>query len=643
MYRAFLLFTSMILPAAGLQGGDLRPLTEEYRRASRKVSGTPEARKTRVERHVQPVLDEIGELDTDESLRFLLAQLRKATPPEIAAACVRPLLKSSSSKVVRLILADFARRPRAVQQAILAALGGSKRELRDAEAEILAVATAPLAPEVRAELPAVLGKVGTVAAVKTLFSTLRDERRQGALETPYGRAVIDALKESSGEDVRKWLSGDVFSSRRATAARLEVAATLAGELRLTGARTHLVKLLTHRSVDVAEAAVGALSRIGVGDDARSIARALKRRPGAADLSFRIAAMDALASSDSERAADVVLDFARGTGAVMRKVALGSLASRQDDPRALKALFAALRDKDQGVRFVALRSLTRVKRKAVVAPLIEALGGDGAYAFRVKVLELLIRLTGKNMGLVEEDWNKWWELASASFQLPEAGEKGFTSVRAYDLEYFGIELSSKRLSFLVDISSSMTREVPVRKRRKRQKAGGGSGGTTVGGGETKDDGDGGDDDGDKEMARKIEILKRELVRVLKKLTPDTFVNILVFDKKYRSWQKALQPLKGRGRDRAVRYVESLNTGRGTNVFDTLEFALKDKRVNTIYLLTDGQPTRGRLTDPEAILKEVEKLNRLRAVTIHCIAFGEESQLLVELAKAHGGRYRYVEEY
>jgi hypothetical protein len=143
--------------------------------------------------------------------------------------------------------------------------------------------------------------------------------------------------------------------------------------------------------------------------------------------------------------------------------------------------------------------------------------------------------------------------------------------------------------------------------------------------------------------KIDVLKRELSGVIKKLPVDTHINILCFDATYRTWQKQLQPLGGNGRALAVKYVEDLKTGQGTNVFDTLEAALKDRRVDTLYLLTDGLPTRGRLTAPEAILREIAAQNRVRGATIHCIAFGEESELLKDLAAQNGGKYRFVDSY
>ena len=220
------------------------------------------------------------------------------------------------------------------------------------------------------------------------------------------------------------------------------------------------------------------------------------------------------------------------------------------------------------------------------------------------------------------------------------------MKKYDLDYFGIEVSSKRLGLIVDISSSMRQLVAVKaesiEEDEEEEAVGGEGRTRVAPAKKKKKKPGGIvvKNG---KAMKIDILKKEMTRLLKKLPADTFLNMISFDATFRPWQKALQPLKGKGRAKALSYVARITTGSGTNVFDTLEFALKDKRVDTIYLLTDGLPTRGRLTAPEAILKEVKLLNRTRGITIHTIAFGAESNLLQQLAQQNGGQYRFVDRY
>jgi hypothetical protein len=281
----------------------------------------------------------------------------------------------------------------------------------------------------------------------------------------------------------------------------------------------------------------------------------------------------------------------------------------------------------------------MREKFAIEPLISLLGKEKEERIRVDALKLLVQFTGQNMGLVEGDWRKWWELADAKFEFPKAdGKEGFTNVRIRDLSYFGIEISSKRIGFLVDISSSMLEMVAVRTAAER-KAAGEEAGTTV----VEKPAQAGKDEKGGQKARKIDVLKRELVGVLKKLPADAQINILTFHRVHDAWQKQLQPLAGQGRAKAVQYVENLKTGVGTNVYNTLEFALKDRRIDTIYLLTDGVPTAGKIVDPAAIRQEVQVQNRLRGVTIHCIAFGEESKFLEELAKENGGEYRFVDRY
>ena len=114
----------------------------------------------------------------------------------------------------------------------------------------------------------------------------------------------------------------------------------------------------------------------------------------------------------------------------------------------------------------------------------------------------------------------------------------------------------------------------------------------------------------------------------------------------SQAKRLQRLVSGGREKAIDFVKSIKTGSGTNVYDSLELIMGDDRVDTIYMLTDGQPTRGKIRDPEKILKEIRVLNLARGLTIHCISIGEEEEeeeargFLKRLADEHGGQYRAV---
>ena len=450
------------------------------------------------------------------------------------------------------------------------------------------------------------------------------------------------LKNSKNEAARAWLAGDAYDSAGGKIDRLLVLARLAGELKLSAARDQLVELLGHRSRELAISAIEALARIGVDGSIDEISSALDR-PGT-DIRLRARALDALAGSAGGM--EFAIRSAASKDPELRAIAMGSLSLRSGDPRAMKALLAGLNDKDSAVCNVALQSLRSLRIKPMVGALIDVVANHSDESFKVKALELLVNVSGQNFGLAAADWKKWWSASEAAFEFPKQEEEGFTSVKKYDLDYFGIEVSSKRLGLVVDISSSMRQLVAVKAESlvedEEEEAAGGEGRTRVAPAKKKKKKPGGIvvKDG---KAMKIDILKKEMTRLLKKLPADTFLNMISFDATFRPWQKALQSLKGKGRAKALSYVARIATGSGTNVFDTLEFALKDKRVDTIYLLTDGLPTRGRLTASEAILKEIKLLNRIRGVTIHTIAFGAESNLLRQLAEQNGGQYRFVDRY
>ena len=611
--RKSLLLLILLVPCT-VQGAELGPLVREYSAALKKVTGPLNQRPGLVITHVLPVLEKIGALSTLASERWLAAELDNArTASYVRETIPRVLLAGPGKDVAIILLQGLGKRPPGVREACLRALKESEGSLGLTESKLLLQ-----------QLGAKTSRPGDAGAAKRL------------------ELAIGVLRKTTDEAARTWLGGEAYSSVGGKTDRLYVLARLAAELKLDGAHAELVRLVGHRSRELAITAIEALARIGVGDAFEEISAALDR-PGV-DVRLRARALDALVAS--KRGIEFAIGAASGKDPELRAVAMGSLALRAADPRAMKILLGGLEDLDSSVRNVALRSLRQVRVKSMIGALIRVVDSHPDESFKVRALELLVNASGQNFGLAAVDWKKWWAQSEAAFEFPKQEEEGITSVKKRGLEYFGIEVSSKRLGLIADISSSMRRMVAVKAEsldeEEEEETVGGDGRTRVAPVKKKKKKQGGVvvKDG---KARKIDILKKELTRLLKKLPADTSLNIITFDATYRSWQKVLQPLRGRGRAKALAYVARIATGSGTNVFDTLEFALKDKRVDTIYLLTDGLPTRGRITAPAAILEEIDVLNRARGVTIHTIAFGAESNLLMQLAERNGGQYRFVDRY
>ena len=605
------LFLLLLVAPCAAQADELTSLVRQYKASLKKVTGPINKRSNLVATHVAPILDKIAALPTSSSERWLAAELdNSGTSPQARAAIPGALLAGGTENAARLLISGLGRRPPGVQAASFRMLQFNESSLNVDEAKLL------------------LSQMG----VRKSKAAARDQ-----LEL-----CVAVLKNSKNEAARAWLAGDAYDSAGGKIDRLLVLARLAGELKLSAARDQLVELLGHRSRELAISAIEALARIGVDGSIDEISSALDR-PGT-DIRLRARALDALAGSAGGM--EFAIRSAASKDPELRAIAMGSLSLRSGDPRAMKALLAGLNDKDSAVCNVALQSLRSLRIKPMLGALIDVVANHSDESFKVKALELLVNVSGQNFGLAAADWKKWWSASEAAFEFPKQEEEGFTSVKKYDLDYFGIEVSSKRLGLVVDISSSMRQLVAVKAESlvedEEEEAAGGEGRTRVAPAKKKKKKPGGIvvKDG---KAMKIDILKKEMTRLLKKLPADTFLNMISFDATFRPWQKALQPLKGKGRAKALSYVARITTGSGTNVFDTLEFALKDKRVDTIYLLTDGLPTRGRLTAPEAILTEIKLLNRTRGVTIHTIAFGAESNLLRQLAEQNGGQYRFVDRY
>ena len=103
-------------------------------------------------------------------------------------------------------------------------------------------------------------------------------------------------------------------------------------------------------------------------------------------------------------------------------------------------------------------------------------------------------------------------------------------------------------------------------------------------------------------------------------------------------KLSTPLRGGGRPEAIAFVNNLDCKFKTNIYDSLVLALKDRRADTLFLLSDGKPIGGTFTKPADILREIGAKNRVRGAKINCISFGQETPFLKQLAKQNGGIYR-----
>jgi hypothetical protein len=245
-------------------------------------------------------------------------------------------------------------------------------------------------------------------------------------------------------------------------------------------------------------------------------------------------------------------------------------------------------------------------------------------------------------------------------------------RTTTMGFFGDKISSRSV-FVIDRSSSMRGPVTLKHNL-------GMSVTSVAGAKG-DDGESKRATGKKPAGtvetteipreRKIDIVRKELLRALDRLQRDFRFNIVSFDAAYEIWgarvgrtgrkskSRTVSPAALRRRARASKlrdlypasprnvtsarnFALRLSTGKGTNIYDAIEVALGFRGVDTIYLLSDGSPSRGG-TAPE-IEKSIRLRNYLQGVRIITYGFASErgedfdEAFMQRLARDNWGWYR-----
>ncbi|MHC4548683.1 MAG: HEAT repeat domain-containing protein [Planctomycetota bacterium] len=376
------------------------------------------------------------------------------------------------------------------------------------------------------------------------------------------------------------------------------------------------------------------------------------------------------------AVPAIAGMLRGGSDEIRRAAIKALEN-QKDPAAAGALIKALDDKLSGLRVMAAHALGEIKAKAAAGPLAERLtasdwslrkaSADALGKIRVKEsIEPLLQSFEKEKGLMEEvlykalvaitgqdfrynaqNWRRWWDRWGHAFEVPTEAELAIMKKKAEEAlkgyynpnkkKYHKIETLSRKLVFVIDISASMKNKIVI---------------PPYAPDEVKEE---------FPDRRKIEIAKKELIDLLATLEPNVYFNIITFAGRVKPWQDGL--VSASMRTAAIKYVAKLKAlepprggkkkaGSGeevkTNTYGALmaAFGLQDEavpnwkartRVDTIFMVTDGVPTTGKIVEVPKLVDAITDLNRTRGVIIHVVAFDkEEGKKLAKLATRNGGQ-------
>ncbi len=303
-----------------------------------------------------------------------------------------------------------------------------------------------------------------------------------------------------------------------------------------------------------------------------------------------------------------------------------------------------------LRVTACQALGKIGSMEAVEDLISRMEVESGRV-RGDLYGALKEITRDDLGRDPKFWREWWdrEKSNAPGGMPKRpdeptgdgkpGESGPDPDDRYARpEYYGIEIYSARLGYVIDTSGSMAQRFDPDSEAVRVL--------------------GNDEKGNpRNYAAKnsITICKEQIAYSLLSLDPRSHFNIIAFGTTIRSMNKNPIPASSANVNKAKGFLRSLPANGETNYYGALRAALDVGKTvdaspnfkstpDTITFLTDGKPTRGEMTDADTLLEWYTALNRYARVRTHVIAFGNsiDPVLLRGMAERNDGKFIQVRE-
>jgi len=264
---------------------------------------------------------------------------------------------------------------------------------------------------------------------------------------------------------------------------------------------------------------------------------------------------------------------------VRLAAAEALVSRHRAPDAVEAQRALLKDEVFIVRETAAIAVGAARMEPLFPELI-LLMREGNLRSKVKAFEAMKQISGVDYGYAPDAWDKWWRDKQAG-RLTEAGEIKNRETMSIG-SYYDFKIYSDRVLFVVDVSGSM--QWPDY------------------------------------HPNRIEVAKRELRKGIESLSEQTLFNLMTFAGSTAHWEKGEVQATDANKRRALEWAEKFLLPRGgTNTDLALEESLtKNPLVDTVFFLSDGIPSAGKVEVPEEILVRHRYNNRFRRVIFNTIA-------------------------
>ncbi len=263
----------------------------------------------------------------------------------------------------------------------------------------------------------------------------------------------------------------------------------------------------------------------------------------------------------------------------------------------------LKDADWRARMQAVDNLCAAKTKTAIDALIDATE-DGRPIVAARATHNLPGISGTNFNL-KAQWQEWWRVNRESFAFPEGDVPRQALEGSSRATYNGMLVVSDHVAFIIDRSADM--------------AGKCADGTP-----------------------KHERAKAELDATLSRLLGESFTfNAFTYGGQFREFDEKPVQLDKKVLKKVLEFVEAVPMNGAKDIWGVLETVLADPELDTVYLLSSGEPEVGLYVHWNRVTEHLRELNRFHKVTIHCVAYTNSDwyrEQLEHIASCTGGDFK-----
>ncbi len=534
----------------------------------------------------------------DDLLWLRDKRLKKERMPKIRAFLLRSLIDANIPDLERACLRDA--KSKDVEVAISGVYGIGKLKLTRG-AKIVEKHLSHARGGLRAASFSALSSIGGKDSFLLLIEALANPRN--IAEFPQ---IIGALCGADESEELNVLIRTGLKSKK----EIVVAGAIQG---IAAAAEHLpeicgpalLSMLSHKNPDIRTAAIEGLVAARPAGAIEALGRRLKHP----NLTTRTDALWALAKigdlPDSVMRKIVALTTDKVTGTRVQS----TLAMRWfRDEAAFEATIARLQDESWAVRSAAAESLLEMRRIESIPHLLNAYSSESGRVAN-ELYDTLCKLTGEDFGPALGAWKNWYNDRKVGYALPDSetsSKKLLASRELRDREggstaaYHGIPIPQGGVVFILDSSGSMNNRFSPKKTY-------------------------------------YEYFSQLLSETIQNLAGTTRFNIIFFESGVRAWKNELQEASKENIESAREFLRNNLPGGGTNIYDSLMTALEMDGVQTIFFMTDGEPTAGAYRTRSEIFTRFRRKNRDKRIVLNTIAAGKVSaEFLASLAASNGGK-------